>query len=104
MGQVVDSESVLLFDNVSQDETEGVSLHQFIKPVLVRRKNVREKEELIGRVVSEDLKTPAPEHPLHRGRIFKKNGPHRGNVSGKGIHFPLERFDFLRDLFGFHGR
>jgi len=104
MGQVVDSESVLLFDDVSQDETEGVSLHQLIKPGPVRRKNVGEKEELIGRVVSEDLKTPAPEHPLHRGRIFKKRGPHRSNVSGKGIHFALERFDFLQDLFGFHER
>jgi len=31
MGQVVGSESVLLFDDVSQDEPEGVSLHQLIK-------------------------------------------------------------------------
>ena len=104
MGQVVDSESVLLFDDVSQDETEGVSFHQLIKPGPVRRKNAGREEELFGRVFSEDLKAPAPEHPLHRGRIFKKRGPHRGNFSGKGIHFPLERFDFLRDLLGFHGR
>ena len=104
MGQVVGSESVLLFDDVSQDEPEGVSLHQLIKPVLVLRKNVRREEELFGRIFSEDLKTPAPEHALHRRRIFKKRGPHRGHVSGEGIHFPLERFNFFQDLFVFHGR
>jgi len=72
MGEVVEAESILLFDDVSQDEPEGVSLHQLIKPVPVQRKNVGREEELFGRVFSEDPKTPALEHPFHREGSSRK--------------------------------
>ena len=69
MGQILNSKSILIFDHIPQDETEGVSFHHPVESTLVNVRQVRRKEESICWILSEDLYPSHPEHPFNRERV-----------------------------------
>jgi len=52
VGEILNAETILVFDDIPEDETKGVLFHHFVELILVEERKLWRKEETIGGIFS----------------------------------------------------